>query len=158
MKTAALFAAATELGAFINEASPEIISAMKEFGLKLGTAYQIYDDCLDIAGSEDTVGKTLGTDLRKGKLTLPILHLLQSAPEQQRQSLSAAILRGNDGDIEELTAAARDGGAINSAIAAGGKILHEAREKLRVLEPNKYSAGLHDICESVEQMLAQFAV
>ena len=71
MKTAALFAAATELGAFLNEAPPEVISAMKTFGLKLGTAYQIYDDCLDIAGSEEAVGKTLGTDLRKGKLTLP---------------------------------------------------------------------------------------
>ena len=71
MKTAALFAAASELGAFINEASPEIISAMKTFGLRFGTAYQIYDDCLDLAGNEENAGKTLGTDLRKGKLTLP---------------------------------------------------------------------------------------
>ena len=69
---------------------------MKTFGLKLGTAYQIYDDCLDIVGSEDTVGKTLGTDLRKGKLTLPILHLLQTSSGQQRQRLSAAILRGEE--------------------------------------------------------------
>ncbi len=158
MKTAALFAAATELGAFINEASPEVITAMKEFGLKLGTAYQIYDDCLDIAGSEETVGKTLGTDLRKGKLTLPILHLLQSSPEKERQNLSAAILRGNDDDVEFLTNAACQQGALNSAIATGGKILREAREKLRILTPNKYSEGLGNICESVEQMLAQFAV
>jgi octaprenyl-diphosphate synthase len=157
MKTAALFAAATELGAFINEASPEIISAMKDFGLKLGTAYQIYDDCLDIAGSEDTVGKTLGTDLRKGKLTLPILHLLQSSPEHEHQRLSAAILRGNDDDIEYLTGAAQREGALNSAITVGGKILREAREKLHILESNKYSEGLRDICESVGQMLGQFA-
>jgi octaprenyl-diphosphate synthase len=86
MKTAALFAAATELAAFLNESSPEVISGMKTFGLRLGTAYQIYDDCLDIAGSEETVGKTLGTDLRKGKLTLPILYLLQGSSEQKRRS------------------------------------------------------------------------
>ena len=61
MKTAALFAVATELGAFISEASPEVITAMKAYGLKLGTAYQIYDDCLDLAGSEEKAGKTLGT-------------------------------------------------------------------------------------------------
>ena len=58
MKTAALFAIATELGAFISEADPEVITAMKIYGLKLGTAYQIYDDCLDIAGTEDKAGKT----------------------------------------------------------------------------------------------------
>jgi len=79
MKTATLFAAASELGAFINEAPPEVITAMKTFGLRFGAAYQIYDDCLDLAGSEESAGKTLGTDIRKGKLTLPILHLLQTA-------------------------------------------------------------------------------
>ena len=73
-------------GAFINEAPPEIISAMKTFGLKLGTAYQIYDDCLDIAVSEDSVGKTLGTDLRKGKLTLP--HPLLVAVVHRRATAS----------------------------------------------------------------------
>jgi octaprenyl-diphosphate synthase len=67
MKTAALFAAACELGAFINEAAPETISALRMFGLRLGTAYQIYDDMLDLAGDEMKVGKTLGSDLRKGQ-------------------------------------------------------------------------------------------
>jgi len=156
MKTAALFAAATELGAFINEASPEIISAMKTFGLKLGTAYQIYDDCLDIAGSEETVGKTLGTDLRKGKLTLPLLHLLQSSSEEQRQELSAAILRGEDADLESLTASARREGAIQSSVTTARKILREACDELQLLEANKYRDNLRDVCESVEQMLEQF--
>ena len=113
MKTAALFATATELGAFINEASPEIISTMKSFGLKLGVAYQIYDDCLDLAGDEETVGKTLGSDLRKGKLTLPILHLLQHSSSKDQQSLSAAILRGDEEDILDLTDAAHARGALH---------------------------------------------
>lgn len=156
MKTAALFAAATELGAFINEAPPEVISAMKVFGLKLGTAYQIYDDCLDIAGSEDSVGKTLGTDLRKGKLTLPILHLLQLSSEPQRQKWSTAILRGNDEDVVSLTAAARQEGALRSAVAASVKILREAREQLDLLEAGEFRTGLNDVCESVGQMLEQF--
>ena len=157
MKTAALFAVATELGAFINEASPEIISAMKTFGLKLGTAYQIYDDCLDIMGSEDNVGKTLGTDLRKGKLTLPLLHLLQSASEEQNQQLSAAILRGEETDIEALTNAALREGAIRSSVVTACKILREATAQLDLLERNKYSDGLRGVCESVEELLNQFA-
>src|SRR5271170_4725953 len=98
MKTAALFAAASELGAFINEASPEVISALKTFGLRFGTAYQIYDDCLDIAGSEESAGKTLGTDIRKGKLTLPILHLLQTASPAERHRYSEMILRSGEDD------------------------------------------------------------
>ena len=91
MKTGALFAAACELGAFINEASPDVISALRTFGMRLGTAYQIYDDVVDLAGDEAQVGKTLGSDLRKGKLTLPILHLLQHADDAERQRLSAAL-------------------------------------------------------------------
>lgn len=156
MKTATLFAAATELGAFINEAPPEVISAMKIYGLKLGTAYQIYDDCLDLAGSEANVGKTLGTDLRKGKLTLPILHLLQTSSEPRRQRLSAAILRGNDGDVESLAAAACEEGGIRSAVSAGAKILREAREQIELLETGKFRDALDGVCESVGRMLDQF--
>ncbi|MGA7905710.1 MAG: polyprenyl synthetase family protein, partial [Terrimicrobiaceae bacterium] len=77
MKTAALFAVACELGAFISEASPTVIGALRNFGLRIGTAYQIYDDCLDFAGTEEETGKTLGTDIRKGKFTLPVLLALQ---------------------------------------------------------------------------------
>src|SRR5207253_10395123 len=79
MKTGSLFACAAELGAMISGASTGVVRRLKNFGAKIGTAYQIYDDCLDIAGSEAETGKTLGTDLRKGKLTLPVLTLLQSA-------------------------------------------------------------------------------
>lgn len=65
MKTAALFTAACELGAFISEASPTVIGSLKTYGTKLGVAYQIYDDILDLAGNEDESGKTLGTDLQR---------------------------------------------------------------------------------------------
>ena len=91
MKTAALFAIATELGAFISEASPEVITAMKVYGLKLGTAYQIYDDCLDIAGTEEKAGKTLGSDLRKGKLTLPVLYSIADGRPGRASSVQRSI-------------------------------------------------------------------
>ena len=54
---------------------------MKAYGLKLGTAYQIYDDLLDLAGDEDSGGQDPRTDLKKGKLTLPVLNLLQAASD-----------------------------------------------------------------------------
>ena len=86
-----------ELGAVLNGAEPETTRALKDFGRKIGAAYQIYDDCLDIAGNETEIGKTLGTDLRHGKLTLPVLMLLSSAPAAEREQYCELIL---DGEIQ----------------------------------------------------------
>lgn len=158
MKTAALFGAATELGAFINESSPEVIASMKVFGLKLGTAYQIYDDCLDIAGDESEAGKTLGSDLRKGKLTLPLLNLLQSASVSQREILSAAIIRGEEDDIKRLILALRQSEGLRDAINTAKDFLKIASEQLNLLPANQYHDGLFEICESVHEMLDHFTV
>ena len=157
MKTAALFAAATELGAFINEASPEIISSLKTFGLRLGTAYQIYDDCLDLAGDETKAGKTLGSDLRKGKLTLPVLHLLQHSDEAERHRLSEIILNGDDADMNVLVERAIAAGAINSAVGIGRKMLREAQAHLEVVPDNKYRDALINLVTNLDAMIAQFA-
>ncbi len=80
MKTAELFALACELGARLAApGKPVIHKALREFGLQLGIAYQIYDDCLDVFGEENRVGKSLGTDLVTGKATLPVLIALERA-------------------------------------------------------------------------------
>ena len=156
MKTAALFAAATELGAFLNEASPEVIGAMRLFGLRLGTAYQIYDDVLDLAGDEAKAGKTLGSDLRKGKLTLPVLHLLQHADSAERHRISGIILNGDDRDIQELADRALEAGAVKSAVAIARKMLREARTQLEVVAENKYRGALEELVTTLDGMLEQF--
>ena len=79
MKTAELFASSCDLGAGLAGASARERTALRDFGLSLGTAYQVYDDCLDIFGSEAMAGKSLGTDLANGKLTLPVLVALERA-------------------------------------------------------------------------------
>lgn len=79
MKTAELFASSCDLGAGLGGASVRERKALRNFGLALGTAYQVYDDCLDIFGSEAMAGKSLGTDLASGKLTLPVLVALERA-------------------------------------------------------------------------------
>ncbi len=156
MKTAALFAAASELGAFINEAPPEVISAMKTFGLRFGTAYQIYDDCLDLAGSEEKAGKTLGTDIRKGKLTLPILHLLQTASPAQRHRYSEMILRCEEEDALGLAEAAKTSGALNFAISTTERMLRDAQHQVTLLPRNKYSEALHAVCLGVIEIIGEF--
>ena len=156
MKTAALFAAACELGAFINGASPEVISALRTFGLRLGTAYQIYDDVLDLAGDESKAGKTLGSDLRKGKLTLPILHLLQNSDPAKRHQISEIILNGEESAILALAEQAIAAGAVKSAISIGRKMLREAGAQLEIVPPNKYREALGDLVTTLDGMIAQF--
>ncbi len=156
MKTAALFAAACELGAFINEASPDIISALRTFGLRLGTAYQIYDDVVDLAGDEAVAGKTLGSDLRKGKLTLPILHLLQNADAAERHRLSEIILNGDEDAIMVLAEKAIAAGAVKSAVATGRKMLREAHAQLELVPANKYRDALANLVTTLDAMIAQF--
>ena len=73
MKTAELFALSCQLGGFLSKAAAPRREALRQYGLALGTAYQLYDDCLDVLGSEAAAGKTLGADLAKGKMTLPVL-------------------------------------------------------------------------------------
>jgi len=156
MKTATLFAAASELGAFINEAPPEVITAMKTFGLRFGAAYQIYDDCLDLAGSEESAGKTLGTDIRKGKLTLPILHLLQSASPAERHRYSEMILRSEEDDALGLADAAQSSGSLAFAISTTERMLRDAQHQVTLLPRNKYSDALNAVCVSLVEVIGQF--
>lgn len=97
MKTAELFAVSCELGAHLAGADDRIKRALREYGMFLGIAYQIYDDCVDIFGQEPKAGKSLGTDLAKGKLTLPVLRVIEHAPEAEREQVNALILRNGQG-------------------------------------------------------------
>jgi octaprenyl-diphosphate synthase len=91
MKTAELFALSCDLAALLSGASPAQRAALRQFGLAFGTAYQVYDDCVDLFGSELAAGKSLGTDLTKGKLTLPVLLLWERASEADRARLEELI-------------------------------------------------------------------
>jgi octaprenyl-diphosphate synthase len=86
-KTAALFEAAASLAAYYSGANPDDCEAMGAFGLMAGRAFQIADDLLDLAGDESVVGKSLGTDLSNGKLTLPLMNLRDLLDDSQRSDL-----------------------------------------------------------------------
>ena len=87
MKTGELFALACDLGARLSGGSPSEVAALRRYGMSLGTAYQIYDDCLDLYGVESAAGKSLGTDLASGKVTLPLIVGLDHASADERQRL-----------------------------------------------------------------------
>ncbi|MBL8420121.1 MAG: polyprenyl synthetase family protein, partial [Dechloromonas sp.] len=82
-KTAKLFEAAAQLGAILGGAGPEVESALADYGMHLGTAFQLIDDVLDYSGLEVDTGKHLGDDLAEGKPTLPLIHVLQNGTPDQ---------------------------------------------------------------------------
>jgi octaprenyl-diphosphate synthase len=153
MKTGSLFACAAELGAVISGASEESVARLKTFGAKIGTAYQIYDDCLDIAGTEAETGKTLGTDLRKGKLTLPVLTLLESTTAFERERCCALVLEGK---LEEVTALLQNSpadGALNRSIDTAAALIHEAQAELAPLTGNACVDSLFGLGDALNDLL-----
>ncbi len=145
MKTGALFAAATGIAAALSGADAETEAKLYDYGLKLGTAYQIYDDCLDLVGSEADVGKTLRTDLEKGKLTLPILNLLESASESQRSKLTKRIIEQEPLDLPVLVGIAEYEGAIESAVDTAADMLGTCREHLVGLPGGEHVEAMEQI-------------
>jgi len=155
MKTGSLFAAAAELGATISEADARSTEILKTFGMRVGTAYQIYDDCLDIAGNEGTTGKTLGTDLRKGKFTLPVLIFLRSASEFERERSCSLILEGKCDEVSQLLKNGADNGALSESITTASDLIRSAQAGMKALRPNAYTEGLLGLGDALRAMLEQ---
>jgi len=153
MKTGALFAAATGLAAAVSGLSESEQASLAAYGMKLGTAYQIYDDCLDLVGSEEAVGKTLGTDLAKGKLTLPILNLLESAAESQRELINKSILEQEEIDLPQLVGTVQYENALESAVGTALDLLEGCRADLGVLSASEYKDALVQITRFLEALL-----
>jgi octaprenyl-diphosphate synthase len=130
MKTGELFAVSCDLGAFLNKARAVDRQALTDYGRIFGTAYQVYDDCVDLFGSEASVGKSLGTDLAKGKLTLPVLFLLERAKSADRIRLQELLPNWEPGYLPWLLelldkheALDESRGAIHELIASARQIV-----------------------------------
>jgi len=153
MKTGALFAAATGIAASLSGVSEKVEEQLYNYGLKLGTAYQIYDDCLDLVGSEEVVGKTLRTDLEKGKLTLPLLNLIETASPTQRDLLNKRIIEQQPLDLPVLIGIAEYEGAVESALDTAANMLQDARSDLQILAPSKWRDALEEITRYLDKLL-----
>jgi len=158
MKTGSLFSAAAELAAVISEPEPNVIETFKNFGFQIGTAYQIYDDCVDLAGTESVTGKTLGTDLRKGKFTLPVLIFLRSASEFERERCCQLVLDEKVEEMIELLKNGANNGALNESIAAGSDLIRQAQCGLDGIAPNRYADALFSLGDALCDMFDQLRV
>jgi octaprenyl-diphosphate synthase len=154
-KTASLCGTCCELGAVLSEEPTAALrgTSLNEFGIHLGMAFQIIDDVLDLVGSEQTVGKTLGRDLGKGKLTLPLIHGLSSGPASARQELQQ-ILRGPIDESDHRAAArVRDillsCGSVDYANDAARRAVTRAKAALLTLPASAARGLLAELADNV---------
>jgi len=145
-KTAYLFSACCEIGGILGGATADEQQALKEYGMKLGTAFQLVDDLLDFTASDDVLGKAAGVDLLEGKLTLPLIYLLESNPSAR--SLIQTIMR--EGQYltiqrEDLLGMVENTGALARARERARVYAETARDALEALPPSKFNDALRSI-------------
>jgi octaprenyl-diphosphate synthase len=136
-KTAELCACCCRLGALSSQADPETIEALAAYGHDLGMAFQIKDDLLDLLGDERTTGKSLGTDLDQGKMTLPLIWLRDQCDEAQRRQLAEDLKRPAAQRSRSLLDWLESSGALDHAQRQVAEISQRARQRLRALPGNQ---------------------
>lgn len=149
-KTATLFAAAAQMGAILCEREPWEQDCLARFGHHVGMAFQLIDDVLDYASDATTMGKNVGDDLAKGKMTLPLIYALQVGDEQQRDCITRAIESPGTVPIEKIIKTITTTGALDYTRDCAVKQADDAIAVLIELPDNRYRQGLID--------LARFAV
>src|SRR5205085_2484005 len=111
-KTAKLFEASARLGGLLAGAAPAVEAGLADYGMHVGTAFQLIDDVLDYSGDEATIGKSLGDDLAEGKPTLPLIHALRSGNAAEQAVVRQAIVAGGRADFGAVLAAIRRCGSL----------------------------------------------
>jgi octaprenyl-diphosphate synthase len=134
-KTAALTEACCRLGAMSSTESAASIDALATYGRQMGMAFQIVDDILDICGQQKTVGKSLGTDIEKGKLTLPMIHFLKHAAPQHRELLIGLLESQEHDRVERVRQLVAPSDSIAYARHEAERLVKEAVSALKVLPP-----------------------
>ena len=146
-KTASLFAASTEAGAVLSGASPPAVQALRDYGHNLGMAFQIVDDILDFTGDENELGKPIGSDLRQGTITLPLLLFLETHPEVDVLPSIFEEEQGREERIQSLVDMVSGSSAIGSAREAAERFTVESKEAIQNLSPNEYRQVMLDLAD-----------
>jgi octaprenyl-diphosphate synthase len=145
-KTAYLFSASCEIGAILGGATEQQQTALREYGLNLGTAFQLIDDLLDFTSTEAALGKASGADLLGGKVTLPLIYLREADPSTLE--LIERVLRDGNYDAvspEDLFAALRRTDALERARARADEYAENARAALENLPASDYCDSLREL-------------
>ena len=148
-KTAALFAAAAEVGPILAGAPKSAISSFRSYGNNLGLAFQLIDDALDYGGSSQTLGKNTGDDFREGKVTLPVLLCYRRGNQKERTFWREAIERGqtDDSRLEEAMRLMREHNALEDTLARARQFCELAQDALATFDDGAHKQALIEVLE-----------
>jgi len=142
-KTATLFAACCHAGTILGNHKPALQVALKDFGLNLGMAFQIIDDCRDIVSEQDSLGKLPGQDLIVGDITLPLLTLLKVSGSRDRDRAKELLKSNADGDsLREIKRMFVNSQAASLTRKTASSYIDRAKRRLDTLEDSQYRASL----------------
>ncbi len=137
-KTAKLFEAATRLGAIVSGASKNDEIALSNYGMHLGTAFQLIDDVLDFSGETETIGKNLGDDLAEGKPTLPLLYAMRNGTKTQSDTIRHAIEEGGLTELPAVMESVKSTGALEHVRSLAKNEAEMACKSIQHFQPSLY--------------------
>ena len=146
-KTAKLFEAATRLGAVISGANAQDENALAQYGMRLGTAFQLIDDVLDLTGDKSKIGKNLGDDLSEGKPTLPLLIAMHKGNATESAAIRSAIQKGGLQELPAVLAAVTATGALNHVRKLAENEAKLGCDAIAHLPDGAYKQALIDLAE-----------
>jgi len=158
MKTAELFALSCDFGGYLCNAEAPQREALRQYGTALGIAYQLYDDCLDLLGTESVAGKTLGADLAEGKMTLPILIARDSATTPEREQLHHWFSHWTPSFLPDTMALLQKHNALTQSRQAIQTYLVAARKALSTLPDTDGRAALNGLTQFLAQQIEALGV
>jgi octaprenyl-diphosphate synthase len=146
-KTAKLFEAAAQVGAILGGANPAQEQALKDYGMYVGTAFQIIDDVLDYSGETEEIGKNVGDDLAEGKPTLPLIYLMHNGSEQAAKDVRLALENADRSYFEKIHDYVVNSNALHYAINEARKAVEKAVACLDILPDNEITLAMRQLAE-----------
>jgi len=148
-KTAVLFSAACEIGAILGNIDKEKRLSLKNFGYNLGIAFQLTDDILDYISYDNILGKHVGTDLKEGKVTLPLIHALKSTNEKEKTSIKKVLEKNNVTikDFERVRNIILKHGGTEYASTIAKQYIDTTKKFLNIFQPSPYKNALLSLAD-----------
>jgi octaprenyl-diphosphate synthase len=146
-KTAVLFASACEAAAVLCKATTEQRIALRTYGSKVGTAFQLVDDALDYTGDAETLGKNVGADLAEGKPTLPLIYAMRTGTTTQAEMIANAIRGGDTSQLPAILDIVHATGAMHYTLDCARKNVGLAIAQLQYLPDNIYTQAMRQVAE-----------
>lgn len=148
-KTAMLFQAASHSGAVLAQAGEPAETALRDYGIHLGIAFQLVDDLLDYEGDADTLGKNVGDDLAEGKVTLPVIDAMRNCSTKEKAFICNAITSGGVENLPEMISLVKSTGALSYTAELANTERQQAIDSLLCLPESPYKSAMDSLVNFV---------